>query len=215
MVLSGVYRIVNTRNENTYVGSSYNVQARMQVHRYELKKGTHPNPHLQRSWNKYGESAFVFSMIEEVPVPHLLERENYWIQYYHSFEREHGFNILRYAHSCLGYRWTEDQRRHLSEKRRGHVCSEITRKRIANSHIGKHREVKPVELRQRWSEIKKGKTKSESWKAKIGESQQGVKNHRFGKRWMSRYDHHPISVSPDEIDNLILQGWQLGRKKFS
>jgi hypothetical protein len=43
-----------------------------------LRKGCHPNPLLQHAWNKYGESAFRFELIEAVTdLSTLAEREHY------------------------------------------------------------------------------------------------------------------------------------------
>ena len=55
---SGVYAIENKVVPGIYVGSTVNIPARWQSHRRHLRNGTHHNVHLQRAWNKYGESAF-------------------------------------------------------------------------------------------------------------------------------------------------------------
>ena len=38
---------------------------RLSVHKRELRKGTHSNRHLQCAWNKYGENAFSFVVLED------------------------------------------------------------------------------------------------------------------------------------------------------
>jgi group I intron endonuclease len=54
----GIYRIVNTVTNQCYVGQSQRVRKRIADHFNLLRKGKHPNGHLQNSFNKYGESAF-------------------------------------------------------------------------------------------------------------------------------------------------------------
>lgn len=60
-----VYRIVNTVSGSYYIGSSTNLYERWRTHRTKLRAGTHPNPQLQASWRKHGESAFSFVIIAE------------------------------------------------------------------------------------------------------------------------------------------------------
>lgn len=62
-----IYRITNMINNKYYIGSAESFARREWQHKYKLKRGEHTNPHLQASWNKYGEDAFVFEILEEVP----------------------------------------------------------------------------------------------------------------------------------------------------
>lgn len=63
MAKIGIYKIQNTKNDKFYIGSSSNVSKRWAGHRYQLRTETHTNPHLQNSWNKYGESCFIFKIL--------------------------------------------------------------------------------------------------------------------------------------------------------
>jgi len=66
-VISGVYEIVNAVNSKRYIGASVNLTHRWQAHRWQLRRGQHDNPHLQASWDKHGEAAFVFSPLMFCP----------------------------------------------------------------------------------------------------------------------------------------------------
>lgn len=61
----GVYRIKNIINENCYYGSSKNIEKRWENHKNKLRKNKHINKILQRAWDKYGESNFLFEVVEE------------------------------------------------------------------------------------------------------------------------------------------------------
>lgn len=69
--VSGIYKITNIHNGKFYIGSSKNIKKRISTHKTQLRKQAHPNIILQRAWNKYGESGFVFEIVEEV-IPDLL-----------------------------------------------------------------------------------------------------------------------------------------------
>lgn len=81
---SGVYRIRNLISGNLYVGKAKSVRYRTNEHRNALRKGIHCNTHLQAAWNKYGEEAFVFEVVELVSNEQTAEREKFWEDYYRS-----------------------------------------------------------------------------------------------------------------------------------
>lgn len=60
-----VYRIENVVSKKYYIGSSGNLYERWRKHKNKLRAGTHPNPHIQGSWDKHGERCFVFSIVGE------------------------------------------------------------------------------------------------------------------------------------------------------
>jgi group I intron endonuclease len=78
-MISGIYAIRNAVTGHIYVGSSVNTTKRTNAHRRLLRKDNHPNQRLQRAWNKYGEGAFVFELIEAANVDMLIAREQFHI----------------------------------------------------------------------------------------------------------------------------------------
>lgn len=91
---AGIYKITNTVNGKVYIGSAINIERRFKQHIYSLNKGAHYNPHLQSSWNKYGEDAFVFEVIIEVEdVGYLYDIETKFIHEYRAFDRQRGYNL--------------------------------------------------------------------------------------------------------------------------
>lgn len=61
-----IYRITCVENQKFYIGSTVNKNQRWARHRRELRTGIHKNKNMQASWNKYGEEAFLFEVIQEV-----------------------------------------------------------------------------------------------------------------------------------------------------
>lgn len=89
----GVYAIWNKTNNKLCIGSSLNCKTRCGDHKRQLKADRHYNPYLQASWNKYGEGAFEFILIEEVETEDkLLELEQFWINSFRSSESKFGYN---------------------------------------------------------------------------------------------------------------------------
>lgn len=75
----GIYAITLKGTKRRYIGSSINIQARWSRHVSLLQRNRHHTPHLQRAWNKYGEDAFVFSMVEICSLELLNEREEAYL----------------------------------------------------------------------------------------------------------------------------------------
>lgn len=78
---TGVYCIENLITGADYIGgTTASFQKRWNMHRHLLRKGYHVNEVLQRDWNRYGESAFVFHIVERISDPdEVWRRETYWI----------------------------------------------------------------------------------------------------------------------------------------
>ncbi len=127
---SGIYKFTCIPTGGVYVGSAINLNRRHQSHVTELRGNRHANSYFQRTWNKYGEAAFRFDVIELVLESFLLEREQYWIDRLGACDRKRGFNILPKAGSRLGHVASEETRRKLSivrtgRKRPPHECAAI------------------------------------------------------------------------------------------
>lgn len=97
----GIYKIENVKNNKKYIGQSVNIEQRWQRHKYELNAQKHYNSYLQNAWNKYGENAFVFEIIEKCPRELLDNKERYWIQKNNSYEN--GYNLDNGGGGVLKY----------------------------------------------------------------------------------------------------------------
>lgn len=76
---SGIYQITNTITGKRYIGSAVDIVGRWCNHRSELRRGTHHSKHLQSSWKKHGEDAFLFEILEECGIMMLINREQHYL----------------------------------------------------------------------------------------------------------------------------------------
>lgn len=108
---TGVYLIRNRATGSVYVGSTaVGFEGRWKGHQKFLRLGYHRNIHLQRAWNKYGEGAFEFQVLERVSgKAEILAAEQKWIDFYKG--TCDCYNISPKAQSVLGLKWTEDAKR--------------------------------------------------------------------------------------------------------
>ena len=91
---SGIYQIKCTSNGKFYIGSAVDMHDRCEHHRSSLRRGDHPNAHLQAAWNKYGEENFEYTALELTSRSSLLQVEQNWLDKTKSFKSDVGFNIF-------------------------------------------------------------------------------------------------------------------------
>lgn len=68
----GVYAITHKATGARYIGSSATMKARWVAHRSELRRSRHSSRKLQALWDRDGEAAFVFEVIEPIEDARLL-----------------------------------------------------------------------------------------------------------------------------------------------
>lgn len=98
-----IYKITNTENGKIYIGKTkkfygalpFGIHRRFKAHVSDAnnpKKGT-GCPKLHNAIKKYGEDKFTIEQIEETDADHVDEREEYYIKFYDSTNRDIGYNI--------------------------------------------------------------------------------------------------------------------------
>lgn len=89
-----IYMILNNKTKMFYIGSAANYANRMTHHISKLRHNSHSNKYLQHSWNKYKEECFEYYILEEIDDnKHLLEKEQYYLDLYKSYDQKIGYNI--------------------------------------------------------------------------------------------------------------------------
>ena len=132
MINSGVYRIRNNVNGKVYIGSTINFKRRKVDHFKELRGNKHPNPKLQKAYNKYGEENIVFEIVEYVAPEKLLEREQYYIDSLNAVNE--GYNIAPIAGNRLGVKCSEETKIKLKKLQTGRRHTEETKQKLREYH---------------------------------------------------------------------------------
>jgi group I intron endonuclease len=176
-----IYQITNMLTGDFYVGSAQSFARREWQHRYSLRKNTHKNPHMQASWNKYGEEAFVFEVLEEVGEnDNLLEVEN------------------KYLHKVVGQSDCFNVNKDALSPRTGQTLSAESRAQLSRNRVGKHAGAEHYRYGQTVSDevrakisatqkgrpsLMKGKKMSEQGRANVAAAaKRGPESHAYGKR---------------------------------
>lgn len=131
----GIYSILHVESGKVYIGSSVCIGCRWRYHKWDLNRNTHCNDYLQKAWNKYGEEAFSFSILEECTIDLLNEREQYWIDTTQCANDQYGFNLAPMAQSQRGIKRSEEFCKKLRERK----SSDYTKELLRQVNLGKKR----------------------------------------------------------------------------
>jgi group I intron endonuclease len=104
----GIYAIENVQTGMVYIGQAQCIYARWHKHYADLVDGKHHSQHLQRSWNKRGEAAFRFIILEECDLGEMDSREQAWMDAVNSVR--HGYNTAPVAGSNRGVKHKPEAR---------------------------------------------------------------------------------------------------------
>lgn len=145
--------IRNLINGKYYIGSAKNLERRQKDHYRMLRGKYHHNRHLQSAYERYGEEAFKFVVLNFVEVENLIKVEQEYMDSFFAADQRFGYNLRQVAHSNLGYKFSEE-----------------TREKNRVAHLGKrHSE----STRMKQSEVSKGKKKSAAHAAAISAGKTG------------------------------------------
>lgn len=116
-----IYVMENKVNHKKYIGQTNDFHLRMNGHRSDA---FNPNSHsynypLSNAIRKYGWDNFNNYIIEEIPeradYEYVDERERYFIAYFHSLNKENGYNITLGGQGCPKQPMTYEQLIHSSK----------------------------------------------------------------------------------------------------
>ena len=128
----GIYLILNNKNGKGYVGQSINIEKRFKQHKRELNNNYHNNSHLQKAWNKYGKSSFVFLILEKTFKNMLNNAEIFWINFLETYNS--GYNLTRGGEdNPMNY---DEHRKKISISNKGRIFTDKHKRNISKSKIG-------------------------------------------------------------------------------
>jgi hypothetical protein len=188
---SGIYKITNKINNKCYIGSAVKIKRRWNEHRALLRNNKHHSPYLQNSWNRHGEDAFLFEVLETVKIKdNLIDREQHYLDLYESYDKTKGYNVCPTAYSRLGYKHPNETKKKISKALKGRVFTQEWKNKLSKSAIERCKKGISEETRRKMSEAHKGRSAwnegiphTEETKQKISDSLKGRPSPNKGNKY--------------------------------
>lgn len=126
----GIYIFINLENGKRYIGSSNNLYNRLHEHYHNLKNNKTHNKHLQAAWNKYGETKFIYGILEYCDEAIQFDREQYYLDF-----MQPEYNLTPNVVASIGIR-----------------VSDETKNKISNTLKNKYasKEIEPYKQQHNW-----------------------------------------------------------------
>lgn len=174
---SGIYEIKCLPTGKRYIGSSNNISRRWQEHKYRLNKGFTDSIKLLNAWNKYGETAFIFSVLETCPVDLLEEREQFYVDLYQP-DLNIVVDIKRRISPMMH---SEEARQKISAANKGKTLQPYQIEALRKANLGKK---VSKETRAKLSATHTGAIFTEERKRKISESKKKTRSTVYLRRYI-------------------------------
>lgn len=170
---SCIYLWINMINMKVYVGQTQSFYDRM----CQYKSGRESDRVIGKALAKYGFDNFEIIVLEKCPVENLDEREQYWMDYYQSYNPEFGYNICCEAGVTRGYRHTDEAKRKMSKaaKANAHPMFGESNPMYGKKHDDEWRKEHSEWLKDKW---RTDAAYREFWSNKMS----GENNYFYGKR---------------------------------
>lgn len=125
---SGIYCIQNDLTGQKYIGSSVKIKKRITAHISLLRNRKHANIKLQRSFDKYGEKVFSFTVLELINEEFLIIREQYNVDAICPF-----FNIREIVQSSRGVKLSKETKSKMSIAKKGKPLNSRQKEVLSNN----------------------------------------------------------------------------------
>lgn len=174
--MTGIYIIINKKNDHSYIGQSVNIYARWADHRTLSKRNK--GYVLGCALTKYGHESFDFLVLEECFAQDLDERERFYIQLLKPtynmnnggegnggrFLSEKAKKILSDKAKKNWHSWSDEKKKYILSKltgpKKNHIVRPETRKKIKKSALKQFENGMPEKTRRKISKAHKGKPKN-------------------------------------------------------
>jgi len=165
-----IYKATNKINGKIYIGRTIKSLAeRIRGHISKSLNNSSGNIYFHNAIKKYGPENFEWKVIAKYnSLEELNKAEIKMIEKYNTFEK--GYNLTVGGEGTVGYKFTEETRKKMSEAQKGEK-SHMYGKHISEEH------------KRKLSEFNRGKQVSEETRRKLSEAHSGKNHFNYGKQF--------------------------------
>lgn len=171
----GVYKLTSP-NGKIYIGQSVFIESRMSQHR---KRTINQQQKLYSSFKEFGFDNHKLEILKECKPQDLYKWEKYYINFYDTFDTDHGLNLQRGGKDSSNPAQVTKDRMSISQKKRflthihpnkGVPMSEDQKEKLRIANLGKKAS---LETRRKMSISSSGKTRTPEHQEKLSAQRRG------------------------------------------
>lgn len=176
----GIYGIINTVNNRTYVGKhKRNIKNRCKEHIKNLNNKVRENIDILKDWEEFGNDKFIFVYIEtfenDISNDELLMAETKWINFYGFPDQCKVYNKTNNIYYC------DEYKKLLSENHANFCGDNHPKGMLGKKHSEETKKIMSESQKKSINKRNKGKKCSEETKKIKSELFKGDKNPQYGK----------------------------------
>lgn len=178
---SCIYLWTNLINDKKYVGQAQSFYRRMADYRYGKF-----NKYMKNAIEKYGIDNFDITILEQdVELDMLDEREQYWLDYYRSYDMDKGYNICQYASTTRGYRHSKESKQKMSDSTKEKLKDPLIKAKVQGKNNGMYGKKHTNEWRKNHSGWLKNRWQTdESYRLFWSKKMSGANNYFYNKHFV-------------------------------
>lgn len=142
-----IYKATNLINQKLYIGqTTLTLEQRQKRHFSEALNPNKRNAYFHNAICKYGKENFIFEIIDTaISIDELNDKEQYWISYYNSTNKNIGYNLDSGGKNCFKSKSTKEK------------IGSIKKENWKNPELSKKMKLGIIKATQKWIQICKDK----------------------------------------------------------
>ena len=178
---SGVYRILNTKNDRYYIGGSETLEKRFKEHTHYLKKEKHYSKIMGKDYKKQKGKGFKFEVLLYCSNKDTKFYEQRFLDYHFKNNSNLLYNKNRSAYNNMGTRHSEETKRKISISKKGIKGRKHSKESKRKMSLARKGIKFSEEHKRNLSMVMKGKTSSRKGKKLSEETKRKISISKKGK----------------------------------
>lgn len=133
-----IYKLFFKGDDRVYIGKTrLALIKRRNSHIQMIKRGLHSNSRLCEAFKLYGQDAIMIEPLEVCSQSDSSVKELYWMTFYDATNKIKGYNMQFKSNGSVAFNLTEEQKKKISNSRKGSTPSAEHRRRLSEINFGK------------------------------------------------------------------------------
>jgi group I intron endonuclease len=146
-----IYKLFFKGDDRVYIGKTrLALNKRRNSHIQMIKRGLHSNSRLCEAFKLYGQDAIIIEPLEVCSQIESSVKELYWMTHYDAINEFKGYNMQFKSTGSIAFNLTDEQKKKISDSRKGSIPSTEHRRRLREINLGKKLSEETKSKQRQW-----------------------------------------------------------------